>query len=254
MRSSAVFRVLFVSHAEKSWMKRRSANYGWGNHNAPRMGSMLSFAEEIYLLALDDVTGRMSPGMNGSNLSRVLVGAALCELSHLNKIDSDPKRLFLVDATPTGNLALDMILSRITARKGAEMNTAAWICDLQPESSAIEATVLESLVAKGIVKKVQERVLWIFSNRRYPLINNVEITDVERRLRQAVSDESSVPSPRDAVLISLVHACGLFREILSPREFTRCASRIETFSKLDLVGREVVRLIREAQIAAFSHL
>ena len=42
---------------------------------------MLSFAEEIYLLALDDVTGKISTYSEEVSLSYALIGAVLCELS-----------------------------------------------------------------------------------------------------------------------------------------------------------------------------
>lgn len=209
---------------------------------------MFSFAEEIYLLALDDVSGRMAPEISGLSLNRVLVGAVLCELSHLGRIDCDTKHLFLVDDTPVGNPVIDSVLGMIKRHDAEKMSIAAWINDLLPKSDDIEKSVLSHLIERGVLNKVEERILWIFPNRRYPVVDNVELVDVERRLRDIVVDESQIPSPRDAVLISLVHACGLFREILSPREFERSARRIETLSKFDLVGHEVVRLIREAQI------
>ena len=50
---------------------------------------MLSFAEEIYLLSLDDITGKLIVPSKEIILNTVLVGAVLGELSFLNKVDTD---------------------------------------------------------------------------------------------------------------------------------------------------------------------
>jgi len=48
---------------------------------------MLSFAEEICLLALDERTGKAYKSSNEILLGYSLVGAILCELSFIKKID-----------------------------------------------------------------------------------------------------------------------------------------------------------------------
>jgi golgi phosphoprotein 3 len=204
---------------------------------------MLSFAEEIYLLSLDDVTGKITSYSEEISLSYALIGAVICELSMLNKIDTDPDKLYILDDKPTGNVVLDEALTLLGESKSS-MPVSYWLKMLLSNASEIEDLVLDQLIQKGILKRIDERILWVFHTRRYPIINNKEIKTVEERLRETVlSDE--IPSPRDAVLISLVYACNLFEEILSPKERRRSLKRIQSLAKLDLVGREVVDMIKE---------
>jgi hypothetical protein len=204
---------------------------------------MLSFAEEIYLLSLDDVTGKITSYSEEISLSYALIGAVICELSMLNKIDTDPDKLYILDDKPTGNVVLDEALTLLAESKSS-MPVSYWLKMLLSNASEIEDLVLNQLIQKGILKRIDERILWVFHTRRYPIINNKEIKTVEERLRETVlSDE--IPSPRDAVLISLVYACNLFEEILSPKERRRSLKRIQSLAKLDLVGREVVDMIKE---------
>ena len=204
---------------------------------------MLSFAEEIYLLALDDVTGKISTYSEEVSLSYALIGAVLCELSFLNKVDTDPDHLYVVDKEPTGNKVLDFVLE-ILAESEKPMPISYWLKVLLSDASRTEDMVLNNLIQRGILKRIDERIFWVFHTRRYPVVNNKEIKNVEERLRELVLGDD-IPEPREAVLVSLVHACNLFEDILSPREKKRAEKRIQAVAKLDIVGREVVEMIKE---------
>lgn len=210
---------------------------------------MLSFAEEIYLLALDDVTGKISNYSDQVSLSYALIGAVLCELSFMGKIDTDAEKLYLLNKEPTGKPVLDSILN-IISENNAQMPVSYWLKILLSNASSTEDMVLEQLIKKGILKKIDEKIFWVFHTRRYPIINNKEIKSVEERIKHLVLNESDFPDPREAVLVSLIKASNLFETILSPKELKRAEKRIQSLAKIDLVGREVVNMI--AEIRNFS--
>ena len=205
---------------------------------------MLSFAEEIYLLALDDTTGKVSSYSDEISLSYALIGATLCELSFKGKIDNDLEHLIIIDKTPTGNKILDSILSVITETE-TQMPISYWLKILLSHASETEDLVLSELISKGILKMVDERIFWVFHTRHYPIINNKEITSVETRIRELVLHEGEIPEPHDAVLVSLIQACNLFATILSPKELKRAEKRIQNLAKLNMIGREVVGMLKE---------
>lgn len=205
---------------------------------------MLCFAEEIYLLALDDVTGRISDYSDQISLSYSLIGAVLCELSFMGKIDTDLDKLIVLDKEPTGNAILDSILS-ILSESENQMPVSYWLKILLSNASSTEDMVLDQLIKKGILKKIDEKIFWVFHTRRYPIINNKEITSVEERIKHLVLSESDLPDPREAVLVSLIQASNLFETILSPKELKRAEKRIQSLAKIDLIGREVISMITE---------
>jgi len=212
---------------------------------------MLSFAEEIYLLALDDVSGKITITSKDIVLNSALIGAVISELCFLGRLDNDNEYFYLIDRKPTGKPVLDRIL-KIFAEAEAEKNSIEHsLRVLLPQAAQIEQDVLASLLEKKILKKIEEKVLWFFPSRRYPVIDDQEITDVERRLRDLL-EGNDIPDPREAVLVSLVHVCGLFHEILSPREYNRLLPRIEQIAKLDMVGQKVIELVQ--QINDFANL
>lgn len=214
---------------------------------------MLSFAEEICLLALDEESGKFIIPSKDVVLHTVLIGAALIELSFLKRIDTDQDDIHLLDSTPTGNPVLDLVLDYITRMNLDEYKIYHCLKILTPKAKELEEKAIDELLKKKILKKVDKKFLWISGGQRYPVIDNKEIENVETRLKEIIlSDE--IPEPREAVLISLVNACDLFKEILSPKELARCKERIENLSKLELVSREILNQISHARQEAVSKL
>lgn len=211
---------------------------------------MLSFAEEIFLLALDDREGSIKP-LPVSALEYALPGALLIELAFLNKIDIDLRTLQVVDKQPTGHALLDDILLQLESKTEAQ-STSFWLSFFAGKARHIQDCILAQLVAKGILKTEDKKILWVFKTRRYPMIDNREIKEVKTRLRDLIlSDE--IPDPREAVLVSLVDACRLFDDLFSEEEYERVQPRIKALAKLDLVGQEITKSIREiAQAMALA--
>ncbi len=208
---------------------------------------MLSFAEEIYLLALDDATGTVVLEGGIEMLHHALVGAALAELSFMESVDFDEEGLIVVNSDPVGNPVLDEIMAMIK-RQDSKMTLHYWLETLFVEAGKIENMVLNHLVLRGILKVVEDKILWVFPSRRYPVIDDREIKDVERRIIELISSDE-IPGPREATLISLASACGLLHAVMSPRQLSRYRERIAMLTKLDSVGRGTLEVINEFQVA-----
>jgi hypothetical protein len=205
---------------------------------------MLSFAEEIVLLALDEQRGDFAR-LPDSELAVALVGAVMMELAFLNRIDIDNKSLLVVDGTSTGSAVLDASLEIMKA-SGKEDTSSYWLQRLAGQANAIRQEALEQLVRKGVLRREQSRVFWIFPSKRYPTLDNQEIKAVEARLRELILGDD-IPDPRDAVLISLINACRLWHYLFSAAELERVRPRLNDLARLDLIGQSVVRSIRDIE-------
>ena len=207
---------------------------------------MLNFAEELLLLALDDEKGVI---VDKTSIKYGLVGALLMDLSLRDKIEVDLENLMLVDASPTGDSFFDKVLARIV-ESSTTRTVAYWIVTLSQESKDIEEQVLERLIQKGILKKEEQKILWVFARRRYPMQDDKEEKEVKTRIREVtLSDE--IPDPRDVVLISLIKACYLANEIFSEKELPTVRDRIEQIARMNLIGQTVSRII-ESVIQAIA--
>jgi hypothetical protein len=207
---------------------------------------LLTFAEEIVLLNLDDETGKFQR-RSGDALGHPFAGAVLMDLALRSKVDADLEKLFVVDATPTGDSLLDEALAMIVASEESH-DIGYWLYQLAGRGAQIEAAALARLVERGILRQEDRRVLWVLHRRRYPMIDGHEEMEVKRRLLDVLLSDA-IPSPRDAALISLVAACGLVTTILSTKEAEHVEERIRSIQDLDLIGHamnEAVRRLREA--------
>ena len=206
---------------------------------------MLRFVEEITLLMLHDDDGRFARVPSWS-LSYALAGGVLMDLAMENRIDTDLEHLILVDATPTGDSLLDPTLAEVAA--GEKHDARYWVEQTAERSDAIQEEVLSRLIALGILERQEDRFLWVFRSRRYPMIDGQAEREVKLRIMSVLfSDE--IPDPRDVVIICLADACGIFKELLSKRELEQAAPRIEQVRKLDLIGQAMTQAIHDIELS-----
>jgi Golgi phosphoprotein 3 len=204
--------------------------------------------EELLLLMLDDRTGRLHDSV-GPGGDFALAGAVLAELSLAGRIDSDLRRLWVADATPTGDALLDGALARIAA-DAAPRDSRHWIALLGADAEDLREVLFQRLVAKGVLRREQGRFLWVFPERRYPAVSGREEREVKARLLGVLFDDD-IPEPRDALLIGLCRAASLFGTILAPAELERLQPRIAQVADLEELNRSLAEAVRVvfAQIA-----
>jgi hypothetical protein len=205
---------------------------------------MLRFSEEINLLLLDDGGGTFVD-LPPHALEFALAGAVLMDLALEGRIDTDPQRLFVVDPTPLGDDLLDPTLARIVASADAH-DTAHWIRAVTDQADDIHSRSLDRLIERGILRREEDRFMWVFKSRRYPIVDNSTVREVKLRLMGVLFSED-IPDPRDTLLISLSDVCGIFSSLLSNAELDAAAGRIGQVRKLDLLGREVTSAVREIE-------
>ena len=96
-----------------------------------------------------------------------------------------------------------------------------WVERTALRADTIREVALNRLVEQGILQREEDRFMWVFQSRRYPIIDNTAEREVKLRIMEVLfSDE--IPGPRDVVIIGLAHACDIFKEILSARELGAC--------------------------------
>ena len=206
---------------------------------------MLRFVEEIILLLLHDEDGRFVNVPRWS-VEYAIAGGVLMDLAMENRIDTDLESLILVDAAPVGDSLLDPTLAEIEA--GEQHDARYWVEHTARRAYAIREEALSRLVAAGILERQDDRFLWVFRSRRYPVIDGKAEREVKLRIMGVLfSDE--IPYPRDVMIICLADACGIFKELLSRRELVNATARIEQVRKLDLIGQAMSQAIHDIEVS-----
>ena len=206
---------------------------------------MLRFAEEIMLLLLDDKGGRFIDTRSTSR-ECALAGAVLMDLALEGRIDTDPERLFIIDPAPLEDDLLDPTLARI-AQSVETHDPGHWVNQTAAYAGDIQERSLARLVERGILRREDDRFMWVFHERRYPMIDDKAVQEVKLRIMEVLFS-NEIPDARDIVIISLADACGIFGGILSGRELEGAAGRISQVRKMDLIGREVSKAVRDIEL------
>ncbi len=199
---------------------------------------MITFAEETLTLLLDDKTGAFLP-IGKYALEHALVGGILMDLAFANRIDTDPEQMIVINATPTENPMLDQVLKRISGSDQTR-DTAAWLEIISEEQGeSIQEQAIESLIARGVLERKEEKFLWVFRSRRYPMMDG----ELQREARQRVVGvlfSGDIPDPRDIALICIADACGLLKTVFGEKELDEVSPRLDQLRKMDLIGRELI--------------
>ncbi|WP_051340172.1 anti-sigma factor antagonist [Azospirillum halopraeferens] len=214
---------------------------------AAPIGSLPTLLEEVMLLCIDEDGGALRP-LARSVYDQLAAGAVLMELALAGRVDSDLKRISVVNPQPTGEPLLDGVLARL-----AELGTGTpldWTFEVAGQGPELRAAALDRLIQRGIIRREEGRILWIFRDRRYPIVDGRERREVRARLRDLLLGDD-IPDPRDVVLVGLVNIAGLFGTLLTPAELRAAEPRIVQIRKMDLIGQEVDRSVAgiEAAIA-----
>lgn len=206
------------------------------------MNPPLTLVEEIELLSLDDKTGAHLPLLPEA-LGYGLAGAILADLEIAGRLSTSGQVVELKESTSTGNPLLDPWLARIAAEPETH-SIGYWLSVFSDDKSAIETAVLDHLIERGILKREEKKILWVFGLRRYPTVHNEERVEVRTRLSELIRCEAH-PAHFDATLISLLSGCSLLASVFSNGELEGRSERIESIANSDPVGREVAAASRQ---------
>ncbi len=203
---------------------------------------MMTFAEELILLLLDESTGYFAP-VPEWRMSCALAGGVLLDLSLKNRIDSDLETLSLLDAAPLGDDILDPTLLEIASEGEVRHSPQYWVERIAiKHASAVSDLAFERLTKHGILD-AHSGGFWSLSSKvsrrgHYPLRDGVATEEIKTRIaRILLTDE--LPDPRDLAIIGLLHSCGGMRVLLEPEELEEAMPRIELFSNMDVIGRGI---------------
>lgn len=162
---------------------------------------MALLAEDLLLLLLDDERG--TTVVDGTSTDYVLAGALLFDLALAGRIDVAGEgdavkkgRLVALDRDTLGDPLLDRTLSRIATE---QRKPESWVPKL---AKGLRKDLLKRVSSAGQVRPRDDKVLGMFSRRRYPQAGGAGEDALRAELRSVL--DGSAPTPRSAALLSLL--------------------------------------------------
>jgi hypothetical protein len=180
----------------------------------------IALAEELLLLAYDDQTGKATGSRIGLDLG--MSAAVLIDLALAGRIAYVNGYLTVIDPSPIGDPIADAILAK--AAVDEPHTPAQW---LQRLRHRLRTRILEDLVARGVVRDIDETQLEYIHVHRYPVADPAYETEIRRRLAEALITDA-VPDERTAALATLLTATRMEPALrLPPDEAARAHQRLE---------------------------
>ena len=216
-RSSDVQVFLCVAHGDDGLRPHSGAAQASQSRSPRHLGvasfAVVTLAEDLFLLAIDDDTGR--PLIPVTHLDLGLGGALLYDLALQGRVACIDDHVVVTDPTPTGDLLLDKALA-IIAGGPKQHEPEYWVRHLAKKA---RAAVQERLVNAGVLQLEQHRVFGLIPVRRaHQVDDRIEHELVDRLCEAVVLGHQ--PSQETAALASLALAIGLERHLF-PRSDRR---------------------------------
>jgi hypothetical protein len=197
---------------------------------------MLTLAEDLFLLASDDATGR--PRIPAAYLDLGLGGALLRDLALHGRVALADDHVVVLDRTPVGDPLLDAALRKVADQtKPREPDYR-----VRHLAHGARTAVERRLVERNVLAPDDHRLLGVIPVHHTHQVDDRIEHDLERRLHEAVVLDRPA-SPETAALASLALAVGLDRHLFPRADRRAVRRRMEDIGAGDWVGPAVAHAI-----------
>ncbi|MEO9222093.1 MAG: GPP34 family phosphoprotein [Mycobacteriaceae bacterium] len=214
------------------------------------MNSPLLLAEELFLLAHDEGSGKPGDTMA---LANGLAGALLLDLAAQELLTAEGKTLTAVGTEPSDPLLAE---AHAAIRADAKPRSAGyWVGHLPSTLKPLNERVGRCLAERGVLSEQHKKVWGLFPTTTWPEVD----PEPERALRAgltAVLVDGAQPDHRTALLIPLVKALGMVRGVVGKQHKKQAEARakeiVEAGAVETAVSAAVSQSVQAVQMAVLT--
>jgi hypothetical protein len=190
------------------------------------MHTALTLSEELMLLAVHDDKGHLLVAAS----TMIPFGIASCILYDLKnngkiEFDNEFSSVVLNNSKSTRETYLDFVLERISLQN-KEQNFEFWVRSIAIDFNKIKEQILNNLVLKGILKRNNQKLFFLFEFSKYPTLNPAPETATRDSIHKCILMEMP-PTEKLLHLIILIYNCNLIEEIFPKNNRELAKKRIE---------------------------
>lgn len=207
----------------------------------------LHLHEEIALLMLDNEKGTLVANQPECLISGGLLAELLLD-RHISVVDARRKLIETDSAHRASDPIADECLQMVRlAKKPASLKD--WVSRIS-RVKRLRHKVAQQLCNRGILRAVDDTVLFVFPRRRYPQIDPAPENEILERLRDAIFRDENLLQPHTVVLVSLAYGAGLLDKLFGRKEIRARRKRIEQIVDGEMTGTATREVIEACQAAA----
>ncbi|MDE5417337.1 GPP34 family phosphoprotein [Labilibaculum sp. DW002] len=201
----------------------------------------LNLVDQLTLLALDDEKGNFVA--DSFSFAYGLAGAIILELSLQNKIEIREKKIEVNSHKTCGDLLLDHFMDQIRNSK-KKRDIQSWVQIIGDKLSFVQEETVKKLIGDGILRKKEEKILWVFSNDKYPTINAKPENELRKRLNDILLNDRKLDL-KESMLISLIDMCSLNKEVFGKEGAKEYEKKIKAIIENAKLSSEVGKAVQE---------
>ena len=209
----------------------------------------LRIYEQIMLLALKDTEGTITPMVN---YHYALAGAFVAELLLTKSIKVEKSKhgstliQYVSDSETDDEILKECIQKIKTTKRNCRIET--WVSKFA-NFHHLKHRVAEKLVARGILKADEDKVLLIFKRKIYPEINSEPEQKIVENIRKVILFDTVDVDPEMVILISIAKSTNLLKTLFSKSELKTYKDRINQVINGEVTGKAAKEAIDAMQAA-----
>lgn len=216
---------------------------------------MLTLAEKLLLIALDDQTGKMN--MNASqSISYGLAGAIIMELTMEGYLEYKDSKLYIRQNVDCKDELLHDCLHYLHDKfygKTPKLQRVVQTLGMHISWHKKHLPFIERLIEKGILTKDEQKVLFFFTKNVYPSTNSGKEDSIREKVRKAVlSNGEEEVEEHIFCLIGLLKACQLDKQLFTKEEYKQAKGTINAMMKSSPHGKAVSETVQAMQAAVIA--
>lgn len=212
--------------------------------------NQLHIYEEILLLALRDKEGTIFYDVH---YPQALGASLLAELLLTKKvkleIEGKKKFIKLADSKPTDDLLLDECLQKIANSK-RRVRVENWVPRFA-NIAKLKHKAAQSLIKKGILKREENKVLFLFKHKKYPEIDPRPEQYLIEKLRKGIFGTNKTIAAETVILIAICEKTGILHHLFDKRKLREKKKWIKEIVSGNLIGNATKEAVEAMNAAIF---
>jgi len=208
----------------------------------------LNLLDKLILLALDDEKGTFVS--DSMVFGYCIAGAVLFELSIKKSIQIIDDKIKIIKEGKINDEVLNYCL-QIISDSNKERKIDYWIEVIGNKAAALQKMVIDKLILLEVLEAKENKVLWIFTNKKYPTKNELPENLIRKRLNDIITNGLKAEMD-EIMIISLVDSCALNKEVygkvIAKEKEKQIKSIIKEYQFADTTGK-LIKEIHERIIA-----
>jgi Golgi phosphoprotein 3 len=201
----------------------------------------LNLIDQLTLLSLDDEKGTFVG--DSTAYTYAIAGAIIMELALEERIDLSGEKLVVKDKSKTGDKIIDTYFD-IIIESGKERKVKSWVDRIGNKANKIKGATIDKLIENRILEKREGKILWIFSNNKYPAQNSRPENQLRSRLYDIVVN-SHRPELKEIMLLNLIESCSLGKEVFGKEQAKTFKKKLKSINEYDHLGDSVSKSVKE---------